>query len=95
MPALALAGRGIEPDPAQAFLHEILVPILQREPGGRRIYGTPGNIDARDLVPALNLIRDARSEAIALLLPEHGADLEAYSVEEHARSTPPSAGCSR
>jgi gamma-glutamyltranspeptidase/glutathione hydrolase len=81
VPALELAQRGVEPDPAQAFLHEILVPILQREPGGRRIYGTPGRIDARDLVPALNLIRDARSDGIALLLPEHGADLEAYAVE--------------
>jgi gamma-glutamyltranspeptidase / glutathione hydrolase len=82
VPALELAQRNLEPDSAQAFLHEILVPILQREPGGRRIYGTPGRIDTRDLVPALNLIRDARSEAIALLLPEQAADLEAYVVEE-------------
>ena len=70
------------------------MPILQREPGGRRIYGTPGRIDARDLVPALNLIRDARSEAIAVLLPEHGADLQVYAVEERAPLEAPSAGCS-
>ena len=81
VPALELAQRGFEADAAQAFLHEILVPILQREPGGRRIYGTPGRVDARDLVPALNLVRDARSEAMALLLPELAADLSAYVVE--------------
>ena len=81
LPALELAHRGVELETAQAFLLEILVPILQREPGGRRIYGTPGRIDARDLVPALNMIRDARSEAIALLLPEEAEDLLRYAVE--------------
>ena len=57
VPALELAQRGVEPEPAQAFLLEILVPILQREAGGRSIYGTPGYIDGRDLVPTLSLIR--------------------------------------
>jgi gamma-glutamyltranspeptidase/glutathione hydrolase len=81
VPALELAHRGIEPEPAQAFLLEVLIPILQREAGGRSIYGTPGRIEGRDLVPTLTLIRDARSEALALLLPELAADLVGYAVE--------------
>lgn len=84
VPALELARRGVAPEPAQAFLLEILVPILQREAGGRRIYGTPGTIDGRDLVPTLDLIRAARSEAIAMLLPELAAELMAYAVESRA-----------
>ena len=81
VPALELAQRGVEPEPAQAFLLEILVPILQREAGGRSIYGTPGYIDGRDLVPTLSLIRDLRSEALALLLPDLAEDLAVYEVE--------------
>ena len=81
VPSLELAHRGVEPDPAQAFLLEVLVPILQREPAGRRIYGTPGRIDGRDLVPTLDVLRGARSEAIPMLLPELAADLLAYVVE--------------
>ena len=81
VPALELAQRGVEPEPAQAFLLEILVPILQREAGGRSIYGTPGHIDGRDLVPTLSLIRDLRSEALALLLPDLAEDIARYAVE--------------
>ncbi len=79
-PALELAARPFPATDAQAFLHEILVPILQREPGGRAIYGTPGQIDATGLVPTLRLLRDARGEALAILLPELSADLERYRV---------------
>jgi gamma-glutamyltranspeptidase/glutathione hydrolase len=67
---------------AQSFLHEILAPILQREPGGRRVYGTAGVIDAADLVPTLRLLQDVGAEALALLLPELGDDLVGYRVEE-------------
>jgi len=81
VPALELAQRDVEPDTAQAVLLEILVPILHREAGGRRIYGTPGRVDSRDLVPALTLIRDARDEAIPILLPELASDLVGYAVE--------------
>jgi gamma-glutamyltranspeptidase/glutathione hydrolase len=84
VPALELAQRDVEPEPAQAFLLEILVPILQREAGGRRIYGAPGRVDSRDLVPSLTLIRDARSEAIPILLPDLAPDLARYAVEERA-----------
>ncbi len=81
-PALELARRPFEATPAQAFLHEILVPILHREDGGRRIYGRVGVIDAADLVPTLMLLRDAGPEAVAMLLPDLAADLDAYVVAE-------------
>ncbi len=83
VPALELAARPLAATEAQAFLHEILVPILQREPAGGRVYGTPGVIDATDLVPALQLLRDAGPEALALLVPEVAEDLESYRVQEH------------
>ena len=81
-PALELARRPIEATPEQAFLHEILVPILQREEGGKRIYGRPNLIDATELVPTLLLLRDAREAALPLLLDDLASDLEAYQVEE-------------
>jgi gamma-glutamyltranspeptidase/glutathione hydrolase len=81
-PALELARRPFEATAAQAFLHEILVPILQREDGGRRIYGRVGVIDAADLVPTLMLLRDAGPETVAMLLPDLAADLDAYVVAE-------------
>ncbi len=84
VPALDLAQRGLAAEAAQAVLHEMLAAILQREPGGRRIYGTPGRIDARELVPTLSLLRDARSEAIAVLLPDLADDLGSYVVEPRA-----------
>jgi len=83
VPALELAGRPFQATESQAFLHEILVPILQREAGGRRVYGTVGVIDATDALPALRLLRDARSEALPLLFPDLVDDLAAYRVEEH------------
>jgi gamma-glutamyltranspeptidase/glutathione hydrolase len=83
VPALELAARPFAATEAQAFLHEILVPILQREPAGGRVYGTPGLIDATDLVPALQVLRDAGPEGLALLMPEVADDLERYRVQEH------------
>lgn len=81
-PALELAGRPFATTAAQTFLHEILVPILQREDGGRRVYGQAGQIDASELVPTLLLLRDAREGALPLLVDELGEDLAAYRVEE-------------
>ena len=81
VPALELAGRVQVAGPAQVYLHEILMAILQREPGGRRVYGTPGRIDASELIPALRLLQQARAEAVALLLPDLAEDLMAYTVE--------------
>jgi gamma-glutamyltranspeptidase/glutathione hydrolase len=99
-PALELVRRPLETTPEQAFLHEILVPILQREEGGRRIYGVAGRIDNADLLPTLLLLRDARADAVPLLLTHLVDDLGAYRVEERAplagmfagatvRATPP------
>ena len=81
-PALELARRPLETTPAQSFLHEILVPILQREEGGKRIYGRAGQIDATELGPTLVLLRDAREAALPLLLDDLAGDLERYRVEE-------------
>jgi gamma-glutamyltranspeptidase / glutathione hydrolase len=81
VPALELAGRELAASPAQLYLHEILATILHREPGGRRVYGVPGYVDARDLVPALRLLQQARVEAVALLLPDLAEDLASYEVE--------------
>jgi gamma-glutamyltranspeptidase/glutathione hydrolase len=81
VPAVELAERPFAATDAQAFLHEILTPILQREAGGRRVYGTAGLIDATDIVPTLRLLRDVRADALAVLLPDLAADLDAYRVE--------------
>jgi gamma-glutamyltranspeptidase/glutathione hydrolase len=88
LPALELAARPFATTEAQAFLHEILVPILQREPGGQAIYGTTGRVDATGLVATLRLLRDARAEGVAILLPDLAADIERYRVN----TEPPLAG---
>ena len=82
VPALELAARPFPTTEAQAFLHGILVPILQREPGGTRIYGTVGSIDATALLPALRLLQQTRAEGVAILLEHLAEDIEAYRVEE-------------
>jgi gamma-glutamyltranspeptidase/glutathione hydrolase len=81
-PALEVAERGFEATPEQRFLHTILAAILQRDEGGRRVYGTPGVVMTDDIVPALRLLRDAGSEALLELLPELGEDLDRYRVVE-------------
>lgn len=81
-PALELAAAGVEVGPAQAFLLEILVPILHREAGGRRLYGRPGHVDTAELVPTLDLIRDVGSAALPELVPDLADDLAAYTVNE-------------
>jgi gamma-glutamyltranspeptidase / glutathione hydrolase len=100
VPALELASRPRPTTEAQAFLHEILAPILQRDAGGRRVYGIPGVVDAADLGPTLRLLSDARSDAVPLLLGDLAEDIAAYKVEERrpldgtfrgstVRTTPP------
>src|SRR5215210_760388 len=44
-PAIELARAGVDVSPAQAFLHEILTAVLQRDDGGRRIYGNAEHLD--------------------------------------------------
>ncbi len=84
VPALELAARPFAATETQAFLHEILLPILQREIGGRGSYGTPGQIDMTELVPTLRLLGDIRADALAILLPELADDIERYRVHERA-----------
>ena len=79
-PAIALAERGLEATKAQTFLHLILAGILQRDEGGRRIYGVPGRVDTTDFVPTLKRIRDAGSAAVVELLPELAEDIASYRV---------------
>jgi gamma-glutamyltranspeptidase/glutathione hydrolase len=81
-PALALARAGFEPTPEQAFLLEILVPILQRTEAGRAIYGDAPHVDTSGLVPTLVGIRDRGSDAAAELLPELAVDLASYAPRE-------------
>ena len=81
-PALELARGGVDVGEAQAFLHRILSAILQRDEGGRRIYGNGGRLVTEDYVATLEAIRDRRAGAAAELLPELEPDLAAYEVAE-------------
>jgi gamma-glutamyltranspeptidase/glutathione hydrolase len=81
-PALALARVGFEPTPEQAFLLDILVPILQRTAAGRAVYGAGARVDTSGLVPTLEAIRDRGSDVAAELLPEFAADLASYAPRE-------------
>ena len=88
-PAIELARNGIDVNDAQSVLHRILEAILQREDGGRRIYGSGGRLATQDLVPTLERLRDVGAAAVAELVPELAQDLAAYTVAER---TPVEAG---
>jgi gamma-glutamyltranspeptidase / glutathione hydrolase len=79
-PAIDLAGQGFEPTDAQRFLHLILAAVLQRDEGGRRIYGVPGRIEPADFVPTLERLRDEGTVAVHELIPEFAEDMASYSV---------------
>jgi gamma-glutamyltranspeptidase / glutathione hydrolase len=79
-PAIELARQGLDATEAQLFLHLILQAVLQRDDGGRRIYGDPGRIETADFVPTLERLRDDGATAVAELIPELAADLAAYVV---------------
>ena len=79
-PAIELAGQGFEPTDAQRFLHLILAAVLQRDEGGRRIYGVPGRIEPADFVPTLERLRDERTVAVRELIPELAEDMASYTV---------------
>ncbi len=72
-PAAALARRGVELTPEQAFLHEILEPVLGHTPEGRRMFGRPRTgelLVLPDLAALLDLV--ARDGAPALYGGELG-----------------------
>ena len=52
-PAIELARVGVDTTESQRFLHLILAAILQRDDGGRRIYGTVDRIENADFVETL------------------------------------------
>ena len=79
-PAIDLAERGFDATEVQLFLHLILAGILQRDEGGRRIYGVPERIETADFVPTLKRLRDSGSDAVTELLPELADDIAAYRV---------------
>lgn len=79
-PAIAVARTGLDASDAQRTLHTILAASLQRDEGGRRIYGAEGRIEPSDFVPTLERVRDAGSSAVAELLPELAGDIAGYEV---------------
>ncbi|MDX6437601.1 MAG: gamma-glutamyltranspeptidase / glutathione hydrolase [Gaiellaceae bacterium] len=81
-PAIELARAGLDTTDAQRFLHTILTGILERDEGGRRIYGTSGRIETGEFVATLERIRDAGSDAVGELLPELAGDIAAYEVAQ-------------
>jgi gamma-glutamyltranspeptidase/glutathione hydrolase len=83
-PAIDLARLGLDATDAQLFLHLILAGILQRDEGGRRIYGVPERIETADFVPTLERLREAGGAAVTELLPELGDDIANYRVAEPA-----------
>jgi gamma-glutamyltranspeptidase/glutathione hydrolase len=102
-PAVRVAETGFERDQQRETLHLILEGILQREDGGRRIYGDPARVHTRDACETLEAVRDAGAAMVTGLLPEYADDLRAYRVLEmsplelHARgrairSTPSQGG---
>lgn len=81
-PAIDLAHAGVAMTEAQQVLLEMLVPILHREEGGRRVYGDPAFLRTHDLVPALEHLRDEGAAGMADLLPELSDDIRSYRVME-------------
>jgi gamma-glutamyltranspeptidase / glutathione hydrolase len=79
-PAIELARTGMDTTAAQDVLHTILTGILQRDEGGRRIYGTDGRIETSDFVETLERLRDVRGAAVVELLPELANDMLGYRV---------------
>jgi gamma-glutamyltranspeptidase/glutathione hydrolase len=81
-PAIALARDGFERDEQRLFLHTILGGILQRDEGGRRIYGDTVRVHTADACSTLERVRDAGAAMLAELLPEFADDLPTYRVRE-------------
>ena len=81
-PAIGIAALGLDAPEAQLFLHSILVGILQRDDGGRRIYGVAGRIETSDFVATLERIRDAPAQAVTELIPELADDIARYRVAQ-------------
>ncbi len=81
-PAIELARQGFTRDEQREFLHQILVPILLRDEGGRRVHGDPARVVTEDLEETLVAIRDRGAAAVADLVPEYADDIAAYEVRK-------------
>jgi gamma-glutamyltranspeptidase / glutathione hydrolase len=79
-PAAVLAREGVLRDEARSFLHGILVPILQREEAGRRVYGDAARVVTVELEATLHQIGRDGAVAVASILPEFRDDLACYRV---------------
>jgi gamma-glutamyltranspeptidase/glutathione hydrolase len=89
-PAIVHARAGVALNPDQAFLHEILDPVLRHDPDGRTAYGTSaplpagGRLVLNDLAQTLEeLARDP----LALYRGELGRELAAAVQERGGRIT--------
>jgi gamma-glutamyltranspeptidase/glutathione hydrolase len=80
--AIAVARQGFERDEQRLFLHTILSGILQRDEGGRAIYGDPARVRTESICATLERVRDERARMVAGLVPELAPDLAAYRVLE-------------
>jgi gamma-glutamyltranspeptidase/glutathione hydrolase len=76
-PSIALARGGLDVNDAQAFLHEILAPVLLRDDGGRRIYGERTRLVTEDFCVTLEALGDDPRAAVRELVPERAVDLDA------------------
>jgi gamma-glutamyltranspeptidase/glutathione hydrolase len=81
-PAVGLAREGFVRDEQRTTLHAILQGILERDEGGRRIYGDSARVNTEDACETLERVRDAGAAMVAELLPEYTEDLRAYRVVE-------------
>ncbi len=81
-PAIELAREGVELSEAQRFLLEILVPILERTPEGRSVYGSRTRAETAAMVPGLEHLRDAGPAAVCDLVPLLADEIASYQVIE-------------
>ena len=81
-PAITLARAGVEMTGPQRILLEILVPILERTPEGRAIYGSHARAETGAMVEGLVRLRESGPAAVAELQPDLASDIASYRVIE-------------
>ncbi len=79
-PAVAIAEEGVALNEAQVFLLEILTPVLERTPAGRRVYGRRDRVETAEMAPVLAAISREGAAAVSALVPELEADLARHEV---------------
>ncbi len=79
-PAIELARAGFVRDEPRQFLHRILEGILERDEGGRQIYGDRERVHTDTFCATLERVRDVGAAAVGELLPELAADIAEYRV---------------